>query len=298
MSRLPTFLVVGAAKSGTTSLHYFMEQHPEICVPPCKETYIFNRESMAGTWPEVTFFDEEGYRELFRTHTTEQTRAWGEVTTSNLYYHEEAVPKIKELLGDIQIIILLRNPIDRAYSGWTMTSASYAEPLSFEQAMEEEQDRIEQKVMFMGHYLSLGFYYQSVKHYLENFPHSRVYLLEDLKERPPETLREIFQFIGVDGGFKPDYETTYNTSGTPRSRLLQKLLFRDMGTRGAPVQRLMRPLMGRNRADRLFHTMRNYNLKRVPMKRETRQKLADIYREDVLQLQELIGRDLSHWLDV
>ncbi len=134
MSDLPTFLVVGAAKSGTTSLHYFMEQHPEICVPPCKETYIFNRESMAGTWPAVNTFDEKGYRELFQTHTTEKTKAWGEVTTSNLYYHEEAVPEIQKLLGNPQIVILIRNPVDRAYSNWTYTSASYGEPLSFEEA--------------------------------------------------------------------------------------------------------------------------------------------------------------------
>lgn len=298
MSKLPTFLVVGAAKSGTTSLHYVMEQHPEICVPPCKETYIFNRESMAGTWPAVNTFDEEGYRELFRTHTTDRTRAWGEVTTSNLYYHEEAVPKIRKLLDDVRIIILIRNPIDRAYSGWTMNSVSYGEPLSFEQAIEEEQSRIEQKVMFMGHYVSLGFYYQGVKNFLENFPQHRLYILEDLSERPPETLREIFEFIGVDGGFEPDYKTTYNSSGIPRSRLLQRLMFRGAGTTGTWIQRKMRLLMNRNRADRLFHKMRKFNLKRVPMKRATRQKLADIYREDVLKLQDLIKRDLSHWLEV
>jgi hypothetical protein len=299
MRSLPTFLVVGAAKSGTTSLHYFMEQHPEICVPPCKETYIFCQESMAGTWPAVdTYYDEEGYRELFRAHTTERTKAWGEVTTSNLYYHREAVPKIKALLGDVRIIFLLRNPIDRAYSGWTMAFASYGEPLSFEEAIEDEQNRIEQKVNFMGHYLSLGFYHQGVKNYLENFPQHRVCLLEDLKERPRETLREIFEFIGVDGGFTPDYQTTYNPSGIPRSRLLQRLMFRGTGTAGTFVQRMMRLVMKRSRADRLFHTMRKYNLKRVPMKRETRRKLADIYREDVLKLQDLIKRDLSHWLEI
>ncbi len=296
MSDLPTFLVVGAAKSGTTSLHYFMEQHPEICVPPCKETYIFNRESMAGTWPAVNTFDEKGYRELFQTHTTEKTKAWGEVTTSNLYYHEEAVPEIQKLLGNPQIVILIRNPVDRAYSNWTYTSASYGEPLSFEEAIEEEKIRIGQKVMFMGHYVSVGFYHEAVKNFLGAFNQHKIYLLEDLQENAAETVRGIFEFIGVDSSFRPDYETTYNPSGIPRSRLLQKFVLRDDGTRGTTLQRGMRIVVGRERADRLFHSLRVRNLKRVPMNPATRQKLVEIYREDVLKLQDLIDRDLSHWL--
>lgn len=297
MSKLPTFLVVGAAKAGTTSLHYFMEQHPEICVPACKETYFFNQKSMAGTWPEVTSYNEEEYRELFRTNTTGQTRAWGEVTTSNLYYHEEAVPKIRKLLGDPQIVILIRNPIDRAYSNWTYTSASYGEPLSFEEAIKEEQNRIEQKVMFMAHYVSVGFYFEAVKNYLSAFSRHKVYLFEDLKGKAPEMMSDVFEFIGVDPSVRPDFETIYNLSGIPRSRLLHKFVLRDDGTKGPPLQRITRLVLGRERADRLFYSLRVKNLKRVPMKPGTRKRLVEIYREDVLKLQDLIGRDLSPWLE-
>jgi len=297
MSKLPTFLVVGAAKAGTTSLHYFMEQHPEICVPPCKETYFFNQKSMAGTWPEVPSYNEEEYRELFRTSTTEQTRAWGEVTTSNLYYHEEAVPKIRKLLGDPQIVILIRNPIDRAYSNWTYTSANYGEPLSFEEAIKEEQNRIEQKVMFMTHYVSVGFYFEAVKNYLSAFSRHKVYLLEDLKGKAPEMMSDVCEFIGVDGSVKPDFETIYNLSGIPRSRLLHKFVIRDDGTKGPPLERITRLVLGRKRADRLFYSLRVKNLRRVPMKPGTRKRLVEIYREDVLKLQDLIGRDLSPWLE-
>jgi len=296
MSQRPTFLVVGAAKSGTTTLHYFMEQHPEICVPSRKETYVFNRRSMAGTWPEVDPLDEEQYLALFRENTTAQTKAWGEVTTSNLYYHEEAVPEITRILGDPKIIILIRNPIDRAHSNWTYASASYGEPLSFEGAIEDEQNRIDQKVQFMAHYVQVGFYHEAVKRFLGSFSRNRVYLLEDLKERGPEMMREIFEFIGVDSGFRPDFKTTYNPSGIPRSRLLQRFVFRDDGVRGAPVQKAMRAVMGRNRADRFFHTLRVKNLKKIPMKPETRARLVEIYRKDILKLQDLIDRDLSHWL--
>lgn len=298
MNDLPTFLVVGAAKSGTTSLHYFMEQHPEICVPPCKETYIFTRRSMEDTWPKIDIISEDQYRELFRQHTTSRTKSWGEVTTSNLYYHEEAIPEIKKLLGKVKIIHLLRNPIDRAYSSYTFAFASHGETLTFEQAIEEEENRKQQKLMFMGHYVSLGFYHQAVKAYRDNFDQHRTYLLEDLKERAPETLREIFEFIGVDGGFLPDTQTTYNPSGMPRIRLLQRLVFREDNTAGAPAQKVMRLFMGRTRADKLFHKMRQFNLKRIPMKREARERLAGIYREDILRLQDFIKRDLSHWLDV
>lgn len=291
-------MVIGSAKCGTTSLYYYMEQHPEICVPPCKETYVFNRRSMAGTWPEIQIMSDVEYEALYRKNTTSRTKAWGEISTSYLYYHDEAVPEIKNRLGDIKILHLLRNPIDRAYSNWTFTFASHGETLSFEQAIKEEENRKQQKLMFMGHYVSLGFYHQGVKAFRDNFSQHRVYLLEDLKERAPETMRDIFEFIGVDGGVTPDYTTTYNPSGIPRIRLLQRLIFQERNTEGAPVQNVMRALMGRSRADKLFHKMRQYNLKRVPMEKETRQRLVEVYRDDILQLQDLIKRDLSHWLAV
>ncbi len=298
MSVQPTFLVIGAAKSGTTSLHYLMDQHPEICVPPCKETYIFNRQSMAGTWPAVTCYNEEQYRRLFAEHTTENTQAWGEVTTSNLYYHQEAVPQIKKILGDVKIIILIRNPVDRAYSNWTFTFSYPSERLPFEKAIAEEEERKAQNVMFMVHYLSLGFYFEAVRNFLENFSRHQVYILEDLKQRGPEVIKSVYEFIGADGSFQPDLETTYYPSGIPRSRLLQKTVFRDRGTRGGKVQRMMRKVMGREKADRTFHSLRTLNLKRVPMKTETRSRLIEHYREDILKLQDLIDRDLSHWLTV
>jgi hypothetical protein len=298
MSQRPTFLVVGAAKSGTTTLHYFMEQHPEVCVPTRKETYVFNRRSMEGTWPPVDPMDEAAYLAQFSENTTERTRAWGEVTTSNLFYHEEAVPEIKRIVGDPKIIILIRNPIDRAYSNWTYASASYGEPHTFEEAIRDEARRVEMKVQFMGLYVRVGFYFEAVKHFLSSFSNHKVYILEDLKQRGPEMVSEIFEFIGVDSSFAPDLETTYNPSGIPRSRLLQKFVFRDDGVKGAPVQRAMRMVMGRDRADRLFHTLRVKNLKRVPMNPETRRELAEVYRDDVLKLQDLLGRDLSHWLKV
>jgi len=145
-NKLPNFLIVGAAKSGTSSLHQYLIQHPDIFMPSynkegknVKEPQFLIKEKVEkrlhfGVW------DWEEYKALF--DDSGEYKSVGESTVFYLYYYKESIKNIKFRLGDdVKIIIVLRNPIDRAYSAFQHVSRSVKENLSFEEALKREENR-------------------------------------------------------------------------------------------------------------------------------------------------------------
>ncbi|MGQ9662575.1 MAG: sulfotransferase domain-containing protein [Kiritimatiellia bacterium] len=130
---LPNFLIVGAPKAGTTSLFDYLGQHPEVYTPPVKEPCFFSSGLPAFT------HDLAEYEALFAGQTTQT--AIGEASTTYLY-DPDAARRIHDLLPEARIIIMLRNPAERAYSEWAYNALQLAcEPLSFEAALEAEEER-------------------------------------------------------------------------------------------------------------------------------------------------------------
>ena len=231
-TKLPNFLIVGAPKSGTSSLHYYLKQHPEIYMSPVKEprfiTAQFIKFPLKGIRDDrlekiiVKSFDE--YKKLFSKVKNE--KAIGEASIDNLYFYENAIKYIKKYLGEVRIIIILRNPIDRAFSAYQMFVRNLREPLSFEDALKAEQERKNNNWAFGWHYLSVGFYYKQVKAYLENFSQVKVYLFDDLKTDALGVAKDIFMFLKVNMSFAPDVSHIYNISGIPKNRFIHNFLFR------------------------------------------------------------------------
>ncbi|MFC1812830.1 sulfotransferase domain-containing protein, partial [Thermodesulfobacteriota bacterium] len=184
---MPNFLIVGAAKSGTTSLYSYLNQHPDIFMPKWKELSFFIGDP-AGPIHKVK--KPEFFLRVFAT-VANQT-AVGEASTSYLY--DESAPKrIKEVLGAIKIIIVLRNPVDMAYSLYNHQVRKEGETLeNFEAALEAEADRIRdpifRKKCYGWHanyyYYHRGLYYEQVKRYLDVFGNENViiFLFEDLAD--------------------------------------------------------------------------------------------------------------------
>jgi hypothetical protein len=164
---------------------------------------------------------------------------------------------------------------------------------AFEEVVEEFRKRPESMSGPERQYFSFSFYYHDVKAYIETFPRLSVYLYKDLKAEAAGLVEDLYGFLGVDESFAPKMEVKHS-SGTPRSRLLDRLL-RTKGfiSSKLPLLKLI-PLDARVRlTDRLL----KINLeKRDRMKEETRRYLKKLYREDVLRLQDLIDRDLTVWL--
>ncbi len=179
--KLPNFLIVGAAKSGTTALYHYLSQHPEIYMSPLKEpkfiTSNFLKFPFQGPGDNevekmiVKSFDR--YCDLFKGVKNE--KAIGEASADNLYYYEQAIFYIKKYIGNPKIIIILRNPIERAYSAYLHLVRDERETLSFKEALAEEEKRRKQNWEFIWFYKNVGFYFNQVKAYLENFTQVKVY---------------------------------------------------------------------------------------------------------------------------
>ncbi len=286
---LPTFLVLGAQKAGTTSLHNYLAQHPDIFMSSVKEPHYFSLGDAGRPPPSRGSFVAESLSEYERLFD----RVRGEVAvgeSSTTYLDSaRAAQRIAEQIPDVKLIAILRDPAGRAHSQYVFNRKRMVEDApTFADALSREPVR---RVAGRGArfaYLAKGFYAGQLEEYLRYFDRSqiRVFLYEDFSDEPMALLRDIFRFLGVDDGFVPDMRLRYNVSGVPRNttaaaflRLLKPVRpFLEAWTPAALMSRLGRPLIVPQREDLSL-----------------RRKLVEEYREDILRLEALIGRDLSAW---
>jgi len=294
---MPNFLVVGAAKAGTTALYYYLKQHPQIYMSPEKEPKFFalegdkldfrgpgDRENICKS----AITDIETYRQLFQGVTNEI--AIGEASPLYLY-SPKAAERIKKYIPDAKLIAILRNPIERAYSGYIMHVREGRETAKdFTEALQEEETRIRNNWGW-GHYVNVGFYHTQLKRYLELFDQEqiRVYLYEDLKTDPIKLVQDIFRFLGVDDKFMPDTSLKYNVAGVPKNDAIKTLIKNFNSIK--PAMNLLLP-------DKLRHYVRSKIYEKPPtLSKEIHQNLIEVYRKDILSLQDFLQRDLSKWLE-
>lgn len=292
MPEFPNFMVVGGMKCGTTSLYHYFKNHPEICAP-CKESYLFTPRLNQETESFAKRYSENEYFQLFAQTVTERTLVAGEVSSIYLYCHDEVIPEIKRILGDIKIIIVLRNPVDRAYSNYSYFARDMRDKRTFEEAIEEELNGAELQPPL--HYVNMGFYSDQVKGFLDNFSQVHVVLFDDLVTKPEKVMEDIYRFLGVDPSLGGKAGEVFNASGTPKCRWIQNLFFRPTPLKMKIREFVIRNLIPEERFARLMESARSRNLKKVPMAEATRTSLLERYRADIEVLERLIGRDLSIW---
>jgi hypothetical protein len=195
------FIVAGAQKSGTTALHYFLKRHRQIALPDRQELHFFDDE-------EIFLQQPVDYELLHRHFRKPPIRLLpvrlglaGEVTPSYLYW-KPAIERIYNYNPQIKIIVLLRNPVDRAFAHWNMQRFKDREPFDFMTALKEEPRRIAQPLSIESRrfaYVDRGFYSEQLERVFKFFPRSQVKLVkfEDFRDRKQETLNGIFEFLGV-----------------------------------------------------------------------------------------------------
>ena len=295
---MPNFLIIGAAKSGTTALYHSLKQHPQIYMSPVKEPHFFDHE---GGVPEcggpfrrppvriVTDLNE--YLALFDgvTHET----AIGEASMSN--FHSKACARIQHYLPDGKFVCVLRQPVDQAYSQFVHTRRDGVEPLrEFHEAYRASTMRRRENWWRLLIYETNGFYVERLRDWFARFQREqiRIYLYDDWRSDPLSMMQDIFRFLNVDASFVPDMSVRHNVGYLPRSHALQTFI-----KRPNRVKTLLKPFWPIALRSRLASAVQEVNqVKPRPLDPELRRKLTDEHREEILKLQELIGRDLSHWL--
>lgn len=297
---MPNFLVFGAAKSGTTSIYKYLEQHPDVFMSSFKEPGFFAFEGErpilngpgAQKWVDrwvVT--DLESYQQLFADYNGQ--KAIGEASPYYIYYEKTAATIYKHV-PDIKLIAILRNPADRAFSNYVWAVRDRAESITnFQDAIAAEEKRIKENWGPKWHYKNQGFYYQQLQPYYELFKREqiKIYLYENFVKQPVAVMQDIFDFLEIDDSFIPNMSRKHNTSRIPKNKFWHKFL-----DRPNPVKSLIKPLLPLDFRQNLKQNAKEKNLFKPKLTPELRQQLIAEYREDINKLQDLIRQDLSRWL--
>jgi hypothetical protein len=246
---LPDFLVLGAQKAGTTALYAYLRRHPQVTGPSWKEVSFFDRHWARG---------ESWYRGNFPNLARTRGKLVGEASPSYVF-HPLAPRRVKELVPNARLIALVRNPVDRALSHYNHEVALGREPLSFEDALDAEDERLRGEAERMtadpryfsrewwGHtYKARGRYAEQLEHWLAVFPREQLLVVssDDLGAEPERTHAQVLEFLGAPAHRLDSYPRVYE---------------------------------------------RQYD----PMRPETREQLAAEFEEPNRRLYELLGRDLG-----
>ncbi|QVL50297.1 MAG: sulfotransferase [Thiocapsa sp.] len=274
---LPNFLIIGATKSGTTSLYYYLKEHPEIFMPDdLKEARFFCYEGTPRTL-KVSIRTLEQYKALFAGVTTE--KAIGEASPHYLDF-PDAAGRIKELIPDVRLIGSIRNPVDRAYSMYLMNlrSSGRNRGLTFLQALERDP------------WLQAN-YFEKFNRFLSLFPEEqlKVILFDDISSAPRATVTSLFHFLGVDSKFCGSDVEIHNQGGLPKSILIDRLAM-DPFTR-----RFVNVALPRNFRGALKRVVAR-NLAPQKLTLFERESALEVFTYDILRTQELLQLNLSKWL--
>lgn len=311
--KLPNFFIVGAAKSGTTSLYEYLKLHPEVYMAPIKETHHFSTDIdntkfranyarslnkdlskfLEGDMKEGIFHafvkDWNEYTRLFKK--VKEEKAIGEVTNSYLN-SSEAAKNIKAKFPDAKILMMLRNPVDRAFSHYLMDLRIGYETEDFMTALKKDIARNPKGWGISNMYIEIGQYYEQVKRFMEIFPKEQlhIYFFDDFIKNPEATMKDIFRFLGVNEETGIDFSKKYNPSFIPKNKFISKLNTRK---RVKDWLKSVLPKSVKSKFKKTFYT--DKDLPRI--KPDERKFLQRIFSDDVEKLSKLLNRDLSSWME-
>jgi Sulfotransferase domain len=305
MTTLPDFIVVGAAKSGTTTLFDHLASHREIFIPDIKECRYFSQMPRTFRGGAAAKYQNEGPRNIDEyavLFTGKEHGIKGDISNDYFYYYERSIANIKKTYErtrqkEPRILILLRNPVDRVFSMYHHILRLGSDSKKFADAFALSRERVEKGYAWVFDLAGVGMSFRATKAYLDNFDRVKVFLTEDMKR--PEFLRELYTFVGADptapaGARRSSNRNTYLP---PRSAAVNRVInsmapsLAESLNKGrfTALVRLLKPI------HTLMQTV-NAGNKRSHLSREERIALGAYYREDVERLAALLNRDLSSWL--
>ena len=298
-TRLPDFLVIGAARAGTTALHGFLRQHPGIFMPARKEPNFFAYEGkeLACEGPGADYInnsivDPAAYAALFSGAPAEARL--GEA--SPLYLYSERAPgRIKHHIPGAKMIVILRNPIDQAYSHFMYATKQCIENVSdFDKALTLEETRLEQGWQPLFGYSQFPRYGEQLARYFELFPRDQFLIkrYEDYQADPDAFLRAVYEFIDVDPEFVPSMGDKVNAGGVPKNQAFQDFLMKPN-----PVTKAVGLVVPQQTRLKIRDWMARKNMNAPDtLSRNARSILLERLSDDIRALETLLDWDLSDWM--
>lgn len=291
----PNFLIVGAAKAGTTALYYYLKQHPEIGFPELKEPKYFS--SYKQIFPHrgigdksVDKFAVKNWREyldLFKG--LERKKLIGEASPDYLFYHKHTAPLIKENLGDIPIIIMLRDPVKRAFSAYSYLKRDNREFLSFVEALKSENYRAKNNWDFIWQYQKGSEYAEQILTFTSKFSSVHIVIFEEFVENTLFETNKVFEFLGVSKLPQID-SIKHNVSGTPKNAIVKFILRRDN-----TISTYLRELIKRIFKRKFLEKISAKNLKPIEISKKDYDYLFKLLKENIKSTENILNKKIKKW---
>lgn len=299
---IPNFLVGGPPKCASTSLNFYLKQHPEIFMSPVKQTKFFSLDFDNG----IDFY----LKTYFSGVTNE--KMVGEATPT-YFLLPFVIERIKQFNPDMKLIFCLRNPVERAYSGWSMRINNGTEDLPFKEALEAnraqrathpftgaqgakeweaDQKRGDRKDdAGFRTYIEGSMYAYNLNNYFKHFDRSqiKVIFLDQLQKDLHGTLKELFVFLGVDPGFQVPNTEQKNTYKKSKIKFLDPILGKNK-----KLSKLLSRIMPKAFKKKILDTMYVEGSKKK-LTPEERTFAWQFFKDEVDELEKLLQVDLSHW---
>lgn len=301
----PTFLVVGGARCGTTGLVEGLRSHPGVFVTEPKEPhyFAFHRNGAHFTAPgdehtinRVAVTDKESYLRLYPDADREGERylALGDGSVSTMYYYEEALPEVLAVNPAMRLVVLLRDPVERAFSAYGYMRARGLEPVDdFLEAVALEERRKAAGWHHIWHYVAMSKYADSVAAIQSAVPADQlgIWFYDDLNSDYERTVSEVLRFIGVpevqgEGAGIP----RVNISGQPKSKSLHAVI------KWATANAALRTAVKRSTSYRFRERVRGRVLRASGLPEGAREALAPEFEQDLGKLRELLSGRGPRWL--
>ncbi len=298
----PNFLVVGAARSGTTGLVEGLRSHPRVFVTDPKEPHFFALHETGAhftapgdqhTINRVAVTERQAYLDLYpQVH---DYLALGDASVSTLYYAETAVPAVLEMNPEMKLVVMLREPVARAFSSHQYMRARGLEPVEdFLDAVALEEERKRAGWHHIWHYTAMSHYSDSLRVLYSAFPREQVgvWFYDDLSSDYEATVSQILRFLEV-----PHIEgeasgiPRVNVSGQPKYAALHKAIS------VATANDRLRSFVKSRTSYRLRERVRRAALRSDPLPAEAQHKLGPQFQTDLVKLRELIDGPVPRWLE-
>jgi hypothetical protein len=294
---LPNLLIVGAAKCGTTSLHNYLKQHPDIFMTEHKEPHFLINSEIGERRVHNAVTTLEAYKKMFETDR--DYRYKGESSVMYMAFPEFSINNIKKYLDpDVKIIIMLRSPIERAFAGY-LHNLRYnpAENLSFEEAVDKSEERYHQEEDMTPdtRYLHVGCYASQVESFMNVFKSNvHVIMYDDYVNNINACLSNVFDFLEIDR-ISVDTSRRHMVGGWVfKNRFLRNFFIPENN-----LKSLLKILLPNKKAREFLrkNIMKISTVDTPYLSVVMRKRLAEYYRNDISNLSRLLNRPLNHWIN-
>ena len=295
VNTLPNLFIVGAAKSGTTSLHNYLNQHPDVFMCTPKEPHFLINNEIGKDRIPIGICSENEYLNLFLEGRGEKYR--GESSVMYLMFPEIVIPKINQQFGEeCKIIIMLRNPIERAYSGFQHVKRyNEKEDCSdFKSAWSVSEERYfsNPEMTPASRYKELGLYYKQVKSYLDRIKNVHIIIYDDYQNDFQSEMNKVFNFLEINI-INIDSEKKHMVGGWQwENERIKNLMMKKN-----PIKSALKFLIPfKYLRENIRTKIQNRNTSEIPeICKDDREMLRKFYKENVKQLSVLLERNLNHW---